>query len=210
VLNRLRIETLPPYVLGGVAMWFLMSRSGVHATITGVLLAFAVPFAAYRGADSPSHRLEHALHKPVAFFILPAFALANTAVVLAGGALGMLLTRNTLGIAVGLAIGKPLGITLASAAAVRAGICRLPGDLGWRHVLGAGILGGIGFTMSIFITNLAFPGDATLIMSSKLAIFAASLASGVGGWSFLRRARRSDGGGDAGGSTEVTAPPPTN
>jgi NhaA family Na+:H+ antiporter len=192
VLNRLRIEALLPYMLGGVAMWFLMSRSGVHATITGVLLAFAIPFAAHRGTGSPSHRLEHALHKPVAFLVLPAFALANTAVVLAGDALGMLLTRNSLGIAAGLAIGKPLGITLASLAAVRAGLCRLPGDLGWRHVLGAGILGGIGFTMSIFITNLAFPEDASLIMSSKLAIFAASLAAGVVGWWFLGRIGRAD------------------
>jgi NhaA family Na+:H+ antiporter len=187
VLNRLRVEVLLPYIVGGMVMWFLMSRSGVHATITGVLLAFALPFSAHRGVESPSHRLEHALHKPVAFVVLPVFALANTAVVLAGGALGMLVTRNSLGIALGLMIGKPLGITLASLTAVRAGICRLPGDLERRHVLGAGILGGIGFTMSIFITNLAFPADADLIMSSKLAIFAASTGAALAGWLYLRR-----------------------
>jgi NhaA family Na+:H+ antiporter len=188
VLNRLRVTVMLPYLIGGVAMWFLMASSGVHATITGVLLAFAVPFpAGGEGQESPSHRLELALHRPVAFVVLPIFALANTAIVLGGDSVAGLVTANGIGIMAGLLLGKPLGITLASVVAVRSGLCRLPDDIGWRHVAGAGILGGIGFTMSIFITNLAFAEDAGLIMSSKLAILVASMAAGLLGWFWLRR-----------------------
>ncbi|MGV3591438.1 MAG: Na+/H+ antiporter NhaA, partial [Gammaproteobacteria bacterium] len=161
LLNRLRVVLLLPYLLGGALMWFLMLKSGVHATIAGVLLAFAIPFSAYQDdAKSPSHRLEHALHRPVAYLILPLFALANTAIVIEADWTQNLLSANSLGIVAGLVFGKPLGIVLASLGAVAIGLCRLPLDLGWRHVIGAGLLGGIGFTMSIFIANLAFPGAA--------------------------------------------------
>jgi NhaA family Na+:H+ antiporter len=187
ILNRVRVTAMPPYLIGGVAMWFLMASSGVHATITGVLLAFAVPFpAGGDGQESPSHRLELALHLPVAFLILPVFALANTAIVLDAESLAGLTTPNGTGIMAGLLIGKPLGITLASAVAVRWGLCRLPGDIGWLHVAGAGILGGIGFTMSIFITNLAFGDDASLVIASKLSILLASLVAGLVGYTWLR------------------------
>jgi NhaA family Na+:H+ antiporter len=173
-------------LIGGVAMWFLMASSGVHATITGVLLAFAVPFpAGGPGQESPSHRLELALQRPVALFILPLFALANTAIVLDAESVAGLTTRNGTGIMAGLLIGKPLGITVASVLAVRFGLCRLPGDLGWLHVAGAGILGGIGFTMSIFITNLAFADSAELVTASKLSILLASLIAGVVGFAWL-------------------------
>jgi Na+:H+ antiporter, NhaA family len=187
-MNRVgRVMALLPYLLGGALMWFLMLKSGVHATIAGVLLAFAIPYS-HREDDaaSPSHRLEHALHKPAAFLILPIFALANTGIVIGAGWAGELLTPNSLGILLGLVVGKPVGIVLFSWMAVMAGLCRLPLDLAWRHVLGAGLLGGIGFTMSIFITNLAFAGRPELINASKMAILAASLVAGVIGFAWLK------------------------
>ncbi len=187
-MNRvLRVMALFPYLLGGALMWFLMLKSGVHATIAGVLLAFAIPYSARQDdAQSPSHRLEHALHKPVTFLILPIFALANTGIVIGSGWAADLLSTNSLGIILGLVVGKPLGIFLFSFAAVALGLCRLPLDLAWRHVLGAGLLGGIGFTMSIFITNLAFTGQAEVINGSKMAILIASLAAGIIGFVWLK------------------------
>ena len=185
--RRLHVMALWPYLLGGALMWFLMLKSGVHATIAGVLLAFAIPYSARQDdAASPSHRLEHALHKPVAFGILPVFALANTGIVIGAGWAGELLSANSLGILAGLVVGKPVGIVLFSFAAVAFGLCRLPLDLAWRHVLGAGLLGGIGFTMSIFITNLAFAGQPGIVNASKMAILAASLCAGVLGFVWLK------------------------
>lgn len=188
ILNRLfRVMTLIPYLIGGVLLWSLMLKSGVHATIAGVLLAFAIPFSAKDGdTRSPSHRLEHLLHKPVAFVILPIFALANTGIILSGDWWQDLTSANSIGIAAGLILGKPSGVALLCFASVGAGICRLPPDLKWPHILGAGILGGIGFTMSIFITNLAFPGDAESINASKMAILSASVSAGVIGFLWLR------------------------
>lgn len=189
-LNRVvRVMALAPYLIGGALMWFFMLKSGVHATIAGVLLAFAIPYSARQDdAASPSHRLEHALHLPVALLILPIFALANTGIVIGAGWQGELASANGLGILGGLVLGKPLGITLTSLLAVAVGACRLPADLDWRHLLGAGFLGGIGFTMSIFITNLAFAGEAHVINASKMAILAASLGSGILGYAWLRTA----------------------
>jgi Na+:H+ antiporter, NhaA family len=182
VANRMRVLSLIPYLLGGVLMWFFMLKSGVHATIAGVLLAFAIPFSGRSDAeDSPSHRLEHVLHKPVAFIILPIFALANTGVVFGAQWQDGLLSTNSLGIMIGLILGKPLGIVLACVLAVSIGICRLPLDLRWAHIIGAGMLSGIGFTMSIFITNLAFAGQMDLINSSKMAVLLASATAGVMG-----------------------------
>jgi Na+:H+ antiporter, NhaA family len=186
-LNRFRVMSLLPYLLGGGVMWFLMLKSGVHATIAGVLLAFAIPFTGKEDDEkSPSHRLEHFLHRPVAFLILPVFALANTAIVVGAGALEGLTASNSLGIILGLLLGKPVGITLLSFIAVAIGVCRLPLDLNWRHVFGAGLLGGIGFTMSIFITNLAFVGEAEVINASKMAILLASLTAGTAGFLWLK------------------------
>ncbi|MCC6070470.1 Na+/H+ antiporter NhaA [Massilia sp. GCM10020059] len=186
-MNRvLRVMALAPYLLGGALMWFLMLKSGVHATIAGVLLAFAIPFSSRQDdASSPSHRLEHFLHKPVAFVILPIFALANTGIVIGAGWTGELASSNSLGIIGGLVAGKPLGIVMMSYIAVAAGICRLPVDLAWRHIVGAGLLGGIGFTMSIFITNLAFPGQAQAVTASKMAILIASLSAAALGLAWL-------------------------
>lgn len=187
-MNRLlRVMALLPYLLGGALMWFLMLKSGVHATIAGVLLAFAIPYSSKEDdAASPSHRLEHILHKPVTFLILPVFALANTGIVIGAGWAAELLSANSLGIMLGLVAGKPVGIFLFSFAAVALGLCRLPLDLAWRHILGAGLLGGIGFTMSIFITNLAFTGAPDAINASKMAILAASLVAGIAGFTWLK------------------------
>jgi NhaA family Na+:H+ antiporter len=190
-LNRMRVLSLLPYLGGGALMWFLMHRSGVHATIAGVLLAFAIPFTGRIEDDrSPSHILEHLLHRPVAYAILPIFALANTALVIGADARTELLSPNSLGIASGLLLGKPLGITLTCFLAVSFGLCRLPADLSWKHITGAGILGGIGFTMSIFITNLAFEASPHRIESSKLAILLASLCAGFAGFLWLKFAAR--------------------
>ncbi|PLC49121.1 Na+/H+ antiporter NhaA [Pollutimonas subterranea] len=187
-MNRyLRVMSVPLYLLGGAVMWVFMLKSGVHATIAGVLLAFTIPFSAKQDDESsPSHKLEHFLHKPVAFIILPIFALANTGIIISSGWTQELASTNSLGIMAGLVIGKPVGITLLCLLAVTLGICKLPLDLRWRHVVGAGLLGGIGFTMSIFITNLAFIGEAEVINASKMAILLASLAAGIIGFVWLK------------------------
>lgn len=187
LMKKMGVLSLVPYLLGGLLMWFLMLKSGVHATIAGVLLAFTIPFSAREDDEaSPSHRLEHFLHKPVAFIILPIFALANTGIVIGADAVQNLTTANAMGIMGGLFFGKPIGITLLSFAGVAFGICRLPLDLNWKHVFGAGLLGGIGFTMSIFITNLAFTGNTDAINTSKMAILLTSLTAGTIGFLWLK------------------------
>ena len=184
VFNRLKIRNLIPYLIGGVAMWYFMLNSGVHATITGVLLAFAIPFG--NGDEkSTSYILQHFLHKPVAFIILPIFALANTAIIMSGD-IGRTLTQNySVGIAVGLIIGKPLGIFLFTFLAVTFGLCKLPDDTNWKSILGVGFLGGIGFTMSIFITLLAFDNE-TIINNAKFVILISSLIAGLIGFISLK------------------------
>ena len=193
-LNRLfGVKKLAPYLIGGVLLWFLMLKSGVHATIAGVLLAFTIPFSVKEDDESsPSHILEHILNKPVAFLILPIFALANTGVVIGSDWFQSLAAPNSIGILAGLIVGKPIGIMLLSFLAVTAGICRLPSDLKWRHIFGAGLLGGIGFTMSIFITNLAFAGKAYAVGASKMAVLLASLTAGTIGFLWLKMLGRSE------------------
>jgi Na+:H+ antiporter, NhaA family len=187
MLNRWRVMRLLPYILGGILMWFLMLKSGIHATIAGVLLAFTIPFTnKSEDEKSPSYNLEHFLHKPVAFIILPIFALANTGIIIGADWFQSIFSENSMGIVLGLVIGKPIGITLLSFLAVMAGVCRLPGDLTWRHVIGIGMLGGIGFTMSIFITNLAFTDSPDIINTSKMAILLASLCAGFFGFVWLK------------------------
>jgi NhaA family Na+:H+ antiporter len=184
VFNRLKIKNLIPYLIGGAVMWYFMLNSGVHATITGVLLAFAIPFG-NGDQKSTSYILQHFLHKPVAFIILPIFALANTAIILSGD-IGQTLTQNySIGIAVGLIAGKPLGIFLLTFLAVTAGLCKLPQDLNWKAIAGVGFLGGIGFTMSIFITLLAFDNE-TIINNAKFVILISSLIAGLIGFIILK------------------------
>lgn len=183
-LNRLKIKNLVPYLIGGVAMWYFMLHSGVHATITGVLLAFSIPFGK-GGEKSSSYILQHFLHKPVAFIVLPVFALANTAIVLSSD-MGQILSQNySLGIAAGLISGKPLGIFLFTFIAVAFGLCKLPEDLNWKSILGVGFLGGIGFTMSIFTTLLAFDNE-TIINNAKFVILVSSLLAGLIGFFSLK------------------------
>lgn len=190
LLNRFKINYLIIYLIGGIAMWYFMLHSGVHSTLAGILLAFVIPFG--RGEkESLSNRVEHWLHKPVSLLILPVFALANTAIVFAPGWDTGLTTPGSVGIFAGLIIGKPLGIVLFSFIAVSLGVSALPSDLKWKHVLGIGFLAGIGFTMSIFITLLAFQ-DLFLITETKISVLLASLISGSLGYVWLRNALKTN------------------
>jgi Na+:H+ antiporter, NhaA family len=162
-----------------------MLQSGVHATIAGVLLAFAIPFGD-GDETSPSHKLQHYLHRPVSFVIMPLFALANTGIVLAGNGVSGLTSSNSMGVLAGLLAGKPFGIILFSLLAVKMKITQLPGEVRWNHIIGAGFLGGIGFTMSIFITLLAFD-NPEIILNSKISILLSSLLAGTIGFVILSR-----------------------
>ena len=184
ILNRLRVKNLLPYIIGGVAMWYFMLHSGIHATIAGVLLAFAVPFG--NGDErSTSYILQDFLHKPVGFIILPIFALANTAIAVKGDILETLTQNYSIGIALGLIVGKPLGIFTLVFLGLRLKLCKLPEDLNLKTILGVGFLAGIGFTMSMFITLLAFDNQ-TIINNAKLIILISSLTAGVIGFISLR------------------------
>lgn len=186
LLNRRKIHNLAPYLIGGAFMWYFMLNSGVHATITGVLLAFVIPFG-NGGKKTASYRLQHFLHKPVAFIILPLFAVANTCIAIDPNWHEGLSHENSIGIILGLVVGKPAGILLFSFLAVSLGISKLPADLKWKNILGAGMLGGIGFTMSIFITLLAFKNDGEEVITySKIAILIASFLSGTFGFLWLK------------------------
>ncbi len=182
--NRMKIYSLIPYIIGGAAMWFFMLHSGVHATITGVLLAFVIPFADRKDSKSPSFYLMHKLHKPVTFMILPLFALANTAIVISDGFTEMITEPVFAGVIAGLFLGKPVGIFIVSRLLVAFKVVKLPGSLNWHNIIGVGWLGGIGFTMSIFITLLAFT-DVEMINHAKIAILASSLIAGVAGFIYL-------------------------
>lgn len=184
VLNRMKVKSLIPYLIGGVIMWWFMLHSGIHATVTGVLLAFVIPFG-NGDKDSTSSILQHFLHKPVGFLILPLFALANTAIVVSSNIGETIAQHYSIGIALGLIVGKPLGIYLFSLLAVSLGICKLPSDMNWKTIIGVGFLGGIGFTMSIFITLLAFD-DKTIISNAKFIILLSSLIAGIIGFVFLK------------------------
>ena len=234
LLNRLGIKKLMPYLLLGVALWFLVEASGIHATIAGVLLALTIPVRsrinarqfldicryqmndikeeekgrrdilltpeqqdslediedAYGAVQNPLVRLEHHLHPFSAFVVMPLFALANAGVQISGISFS-LLEPVSLGIMLGLVLGKPLGIIGATYITQRLGWVSKPSSLSWKHIIGAGILGGAGFTMSIFITQLAFKDAATITMS-KLIIVACSLFMGVIGILFLWRVSRND------------------
>ena len=186
VLNRLRIHQLIWYIIGGIIMWYCMLQSGVHATIAGILLAFVIPLGDGK-ENSPSYKLQHFLHKPVAFLIVPIFALANTGIIFNGSIRDVVLNNNSLGIIGGLLIGKPLGILLLSFIAIKLKLASLPEGVNWLQLTGAGILAGIGFTMSIFITLLAF-SDNNIIQYSKIAILLSSLVAGVVGYLLVKKA----------------------
>lgn len=184
LLSYFKIRQLIFYILGGIVMWYFMLHSGVHSTLAGILLAITIPFG--KGEKtSLSYRLQDWLHKPVALIILPLFALANTAIVFETGWDTGLAEPGSFGIFAGLIIGKPLGVFSFSFLAVATGVCALPLGLKWKHVLGIGFLAGIGFTMSIFITLLAYE-DSILITESKISILLASVVSAILGYSWLK------------------------
>ncbi|HJS01384.1 MAG TPA: Na+/H+ antiporter NhaA [Flavobacterium sp.] len=185
ILNRMKVNSLIPYLIGGAIMWYFMLNSGIHATITGVLIAFVIPFQD-GSKESISYKLQHFLHKPVGFIILPLFALANTAIVLGSDIVETLSLHYSMGIMLGLVVGKPLGIALFSFLAVSIGLCRLPSDLNWKNIICVGFLGGIGFTMSIFVTLLAF-NDHHIINNAKFIILLSSLIAGCIGFILLKQ-----------------------
>lgn len=176
IMNRLKVHNIIPYLILGVPMWFFMMQSGIHPTISGVLLAFACPFGK-DSESSPSVKLQHKLHLPVAFIILPLFTLANTAIPIKTEFISSLNETHAIGIAFGLIIGKPLGILTAIFIVTKLKIVEFYKSVKWIDLLAMGLLAGIGFTMSIFITQLAFD-DETRIQSSKLMILIASSFAG--------------------------------
>ena len=185
ILNRMKVYQLWIYLVAGVFMWYFMLNSGVHATITGVLLAFAIPFQ--DGSENTiSYKLQHFLHKPVVYIILPLFALCNTAIIIGPDWVHNFTEHYSLGIIFGLIIGKPLGIIIFSYLVIKFGLAKIPRDLNLKKLLGAGFLGGIGFTMSIFISLLAFE-DAEIINNAKFMILVASTLSGIIGFLWLKK-----------------------
>ncbi|WP_319536779.1 Na+/H+ antiporter NhaA [uncultured Vibrio sp.] len=156
LLNAKKVTKLTPYMIVGAILWFAVLKSGVHATLAGVVIGFAIPLQGKPGEHSPLKHMEHALHPYVAFGILPLFAFANAGISLEGVSLSGLTSMLPLGIALGLLVGKPLGIFTFSWAAVKLGVAKLPEGISFKHIFAVSVLCGIGFTMSIFISSLAF------------------------------------------------------
>lgn len=186
VLNRLKVISLWPYLLLGLVLWFLVLKSGVHATLAGVALALTIPLRA--DDRCPLHRLEHALHKPVAFGVTPIFGFANAGLSFAGIGLSALLDPVPLGVALGLFLGKQLGVFGVSFGLIRLGWARLPAGASILQLYGVAVLCGIGFTMSLFIGGLAF-GDPLLIDETKIGVLVGSMASALLGLTILRLAK---------------------
>ena len=190
-LNRFKVTWLWLYLLLGVALWLCVLKSGVHATLAGVVLAMTIPIRPSRGRPddphSPLHQLEHALHKPVAFLIVPLFGLANAGVSFAGLTLATVLAPVTVGVALGLFLGKQVGIFLTAMAVIKLGLADMPRDATVRQLYGVAVLCGIGFTMSLFIGNLAF-ADPLLLDEIKIGVLGGSVVSAVVGYLLLRSA----------------------
>lgn len=184
-LNRMGVQRGAPYVIIGVLMWVFVLKSGVHATLAGVLIALTIPLKKKDGDRALLHHMEHALHPWVAFFILPIFAFANAGVSLGGVSVSDLAQPLPLGIAAGLFIGKQVGVFGATWIAVKTGIARLPQGVGWHHIYGVACLTGVGFTMSLFIGSLAF-GAAETMNTVRLGVLSGSVLSGVLGYVILR------------------------
>lgn len=184
LMNYFGANKLRWYIIPGMLLWVCIYLSGVHATIAGVLLALFIPLQT-GNKKSLLLRLEHLLHKPVNFIIMPLFALVNTAIVVEGNLLDLLNAPLGFGVIAGLVIGKPIGIALFVWLAVKLGVSQLPDGVSLKKIIGVGFLGGIGFTMSIFITLLAFE-DSGHITLSKISIMIASFIAGVIGYAILR------------------------
>ena len=178
-MNRAGVTRTSSYVLLGIVLWVAVLKSGVHATLAGVLIALCVPMRDSEG-NSPLRSLEHDLHAPVAFAVLPMFAFANAGLSLAGISLSDVAHPVTMGVILGLVVGKPLGILVFVGLAVVAGFAQLPKGIRWAHILGAAFACGIGFTMSLFIAGLAFEhGSGDYFAGDRLGILLGSLASAV-------------------------------
>lgn len=183
LFNRFGVKNILFYVIPGIAMWYFIHHSGIHATIAGVLTALTLPTTV--GSDeSPLEKLEHMLTKPVNFLIMPIFAIANTNITFESGMVEGLVSNLGFGIVLGLFLGKPIGIFLMSYLSVKFRISELPAETNWVHVLGLGLLAGIGFTMSIFIALLSFDVVAFQI-EAKFAVLVASVLSGICGYLVL-------------------------
>jgi NhaA family Na+:H+ antiporter len=186
-LNRMGVQRTAPYLLVGIVMWVFVLKSGVHATLAGVLIALTIPLQPKDGDEALLYKMEHGLHPWVAFLILPVFAFANAGVNFTGIGIDDLLQPLTLGIAVGLFLGKQIGVFLATWIGVKSGIARLPENVTWRHVYGVACLTGVGFTMSLFIGSLAF-GDADEMNAVRLGVVLGSVLSGLFGYVLLKSA----------------------
>ena len=192
VLNRRGVRSLTPYLLLGTVVWVCVLKSGVHATLAGVVTGLLIPHVNKSDAiddeieHSPLESLEHALHPWVAYGILPVFAFANAGLVLSGVALSDVLAPVPLGIALGLVLGKPIGIVLAAVFGHVTGLARFGDGLGFKAIVGLGLLCGIGFTMSLFIASLAFERQPALADSSVLGVLAASVIAATAGYLWLR------------------------
>ncbi len=188
LMNHGGVRALPPYLLGGLLLWFCVLQSGIHATLAGVALALTIPLRGRgeaEGADVPLHRLEHGLHPWVAFLVLPVFGFANAGVSLTGVGLDDLTGPVPLGIAIGLLLGKPLGVFGFSWIAARLGFVQLPPDVCWPQLLGLSCICGIGFTMSLFVAALAFAGAPFLADQAKMGVLLGSALSGLAGVALL-------------------------
>lgn len=188
-LNFFRVMRLAPYLVIGAALWFFMLKSGVHATVAGVVLAVFIPIRKSPGKPddphSPLHRLENSLHGWVAYFILPVFALANAGVALTGVTLATFVQPITLGVALGLFAGKQIGVFGGAWLAIRSGIARRPAGASWLQIYGVALLCGIGFTMSLFIGALALDGEQAQ-QAIKIGVLSGSVVSAIAGWTVLR------------------------
>ncbi|MDO4763951.1 MAG: Na+/H+ antiporter NhaA [Flavobacteriaceae bacterium] len=191
-LNYFKVKQHIFYLIPGALLWYLMHHSGIHATIAGVLLAFTIPTATDKDELSPLEKLEHALHLPVSYIITPIFALANTNITFKEGMVDGLFSNLGYGIMFGLILGKLIGVNLFSFIAIKLKISSLPDKSNWVHMAGVGLLAGIGFTMSIFITLLSYKGDVALQDSAKFAILVASVLAGVLGYLLLKSVAKND------------------
>jgi NhaA family Na+:H+ antiporter len=186
-LNRMGVQRTAPYLIVGIVMWVFVLKSGVHATLAGVLIALTIPLKPKDGDKALLYKMEHGLHPWVAFLILPVFAFANAGVNFTGIGIDDLLQPLTLGIAVGLFLGKQIGVFLATWIGVKSGLARLPKNVTWRHVYAVACLTGVGFTMSLFIGSLAF-GAADEMNSVRLGVVLGSVLSGLFGYVLLKTA----------------------
>ncbi len=188
LLNFLKVTKIIFYLIPGLFLWYFLHHSGIHATIAGVLLAFSIPTNVSTTEISPLEKLEHNLHFPVSFLIMPVFALTNTNITFTEDMVSGLTSTLGLGIICGLVLGKLAGINLFSLIAIKLKLSSLPQNSSWKHMLGVGLLAGIGFTMSIFIALLSFKGEIDIQNEAKFAILIASLIAAVSGFLVLKTA----------------------